>query len=205
MKPLSIEELKKLKQFDSLFLVDYQNEVIGYFLIEENIISENEHSIIMISDKDKSDDEIKIRNIIEDYGTKWLAYKNKEQAECKGTLIGLPCELGATIYCIEKKCRDFFNDFDDNEDNWCEYYEPQGYYQEEQCNLVNKDCCSFNLEIYCEECKNKLKIEETKFRLELRDKIYGTDYYNKYLSLSNTYFLTKEQAEEKLKELRGEV
>lgn len=195
MKPLTIEEIKKLEENDYIYCVSLEDDYEDYYQISYS----NEQCLVL---NDLGSD---MFISFDTYGTKWLAYKNKEQAECKGTLIELPCELGATIYCIEKKCRDFFNDFEDNEDNWCEDYEPQGFYKEERCNLVNKDYCSLNLEIYCEECKNRLKIEETKFCLELRDKIYGTDYYDKNWSLSNTYFLTKEEAEQKLKELKGEV
>lgn len=196
MKPLSIEEIKQLEEDDYLWIVDFENNNNEYYKIVCN--GQIVLKLNIIGDRCSWDVYYK------DYGTKWLAYKNKEQAECKGTLIEFPCELGATIYYIKKQCRDFFNDFKDNEDNWCEDYEPQGWYEEERCNLVNKYGCSLNLEIYCEECKNRLKIEETKFCLELREHIYGTDYYNKNFSLSNTYFLTKKQAEQKLKELRGE-
>ena len=197
MKPLSIEELKNLIIGTWVYLTDKDGYLGRYVVKAEAPIEEDDKTFNFDSLSGSWTYNYRY------YGTKWLAFKNKEQAECKCISYKFPCELGTTIYYIKKQCRDFFNDFDDNEDNWCKHYIQGNWYDEERCNLINKDCCSFNLEIYCEECKNKLKIEETNFCLELRDKIYGTDYYNKSLSLSHTYFLTKEDAEQKLKELRG--
>ena len=31
----------------------------------------------------------------------WLAYKNKEQAECKGEIVELPCKVGDYVYIID--------------------------------------------------------------------------------------------------------
>lgn len=197
MKPLSIEELKELKENDYFWLVNINDANKNIYISNISYTKETLSGLDFYN--------YSRRMKWDNYGKTWLAFKNKEQAECKGVMYEFPCELGTTIYYIKKQCRDFFNDFEDNEDNWCEDYEQGSWYDVERCNLASKDYCSLNLEIYCEECKHRLKIEETKFCIELRDKIYGTDYYNKNFSLSNTYFLTKEQAEQKLKELRGEV
>lgn len=36
-----------------------------------------------------------------DYGTKWTAYKNKEQAECDGEILNLPCKVGDTVWLVK--------------------------------------------------------------------------------------------------------
>lgn len=188
MKPLSIEEIKQLKVGDWVWVIGIERKF-------------NEYGQIKCNSQEKW-----VGGTYEylyfNYGKTWIAYKNKEQAECEGIIYEFPCELGTPIYYIRKQCGYFF---DDNEDNCCKHYKRKVWYEgREECNLVHKDLCSFNLEIYCEECKNRLKIEETNFRFHLRENIYGTDYYNKNLSLYDTYFLSKKQAEQKLKELRGE-
>lgn len=42
----------------------------------------------------------------EDYGTKWLAYKNKEQAEAKGEIVELPCKVGDTVYRLHRATKE---------------------------------------------------------------------------------------------------
>lgn len=63
MKPLTIEELKALKVGDWFWVVDlYSGVNSGYVQIDDNFV-------------DCVD--------FDDYGTDWLAYKNKEQAEAE--------------------------------------------------------------------------------------------------------------------------
>lgn len=39
-----------------------------------------------------------ILSIFVDYGKTWLAWKNKEQAECKSEIVELPCKVGDIVY-----------------------------------------------------------------------------------------------------------
>lgn len=82
MKPLTIEELKALK-------------VGGWVWVEydEDCMEGSYVRICYIDDK-----ELKTSHTIpantygfSDYGTTWLAYKNKEQAEATGEIVELPC------------------------------------------------------------------------------------------------------------------
>lgn len=70
MKPLTIEELKQLKMGDWVWLIDcgygIYAKIVGY---EENYFILD--TLPMILDYR-----------ILDYGKTWVAYKNKEQAEC---------------------------------------------------------------------------------------------------------------------------
>ena len=82
MKPLTIEHLKSLEVGDWVWIVDenFKNgryreilgcDDLGNFYLSAYCASRNIYSIA-------------------DYGTKWIAYKNKEQAECKGEIVELP-------------------------------------------------------------------------------------------------------------------
>lgn len=75
MKPLTIEELKELKIGDWVWII---TEHYSRYIWIEDTAGKCLH--YQYSD---------IENMVftfnySDYGTKWLAYKNKEQAECKG-------------------------------------------------------------------------------------------------------------------------
>lgn len=106
-----------------------------------------------------------------------------------GFLLELPCKIGTKVYSIEKDCgkcplgHSYWDDWDcDIEGNW-----------------DNK--------IYGEQCKKQFYIEESEFSPNYIDWVYGTKFYNKSKNQDNyecTFFLTKEQAEEKLKEILGE-
>lgn len=87
MKPLTIEQLKAL-------------EVGDWVWVEHGIhklyckIYNNTRDLLGIGGNTYLD--------YSDYGTKWLAYKNKEQAEAKGEIVELPCKVGDTIYRLHK-------------------------------------------------------------------------------------------------------
>lgn len=83
MKPLKIDELKALQVGDWVWVVvlekDFDFEMkTGYYqkISEFNFF---------------------------DYGTKWIAYKNKEQAEAKGETVELPCKIGDDVYYVVAK------------------------------------------------------------------------------------------------------
>lgn len=85
MKPLTIEQLKAL-------------EVGDWVWVEHGIhklyckIYNNTRDLLGIGGNTYLD--------YSDYGTKWLAYKNKEQAEAKGEIVELPCKVGDTVCAI---------------------------------------------------------------------------------------------------------
>lgn len=79
MKPLTIEELRNLEVGDWVWVIRKEENQKGY----AEIMS-------------LSDDEIELHAHFfwffldfSDYGTKWLAYKNKEQAEAKDEIVEL--------------------------------------------------------------------------------------------------------------------
>lgn len=77
MKPLTIEQLKVLPVQDWIYVID-------------KVIVSKEYKCIL----DKTDDKLFLPEprLYKDYGTKWLAYKNKEQAECKGATYCTMCQ-----------------------------------------------------------------------------------------------------------------
>lgn len=79
MKPLTIEQLKALEVGDWVYLKRMDGGVSSYIHIK--------YLFQMLL-------------CYEDYGKTWLVYKNKEQAECKGEIVVLPCKVGDTVYAI---------------------------------------------------------------------------------------------------------
>ncbi len=91
MEPLTIDELKALKVGDWVWVTTADRKYGAYARVcekfdEDNFRVETIESYFVDS--------------YSDYGTKWLAYKNKEQAEAKGELLELPCKVGDTVYYI---------------------------------------------------------------------------------------------------------
>lgn len=76
MKPLSIEEIKQLKCGDWVWVVGIERKF-------------NEYGQIKCNSQEKW-----VGGTFEylyfNYGKTWLAYRNKEQAECKGELVEFP-------------------------------------------------------------------------------------------------------------------
>lgn len=89
MKPLTIEQLKSLEVGEWAWVVDKDYKE-GYYAQ----ISYQEISAVTIDSNIGGLEEI----YDSDYATKWLAYKNKEQAESKGEIVELPCKVGDIIY-----------------------------------------------------------------------------------------------------------
>lgn len=75
MKPLTIEELKALKVGDWVWVVNKERDD-GFSRYAQQLYKNDFDGYHLA-----------------DYGTKWLAYKNKEMAECKGEIVELPCIL----------------------------------------------------------------------------------------------------------------
>lgn len=83
MKPLTIEELKALQDGDYIYILDEKG---GLYC---QLCDPNEE----VNYWNRTDERLNVNFWYSDYGTKWLAFKNKEQAECKGEIVELPCIL----------------------------------------------------------------------------------------------------------------
>lgn len=81
MKPLTIEQLKSLEVGDWVWVVSPMYMRGRYLQVHYNGVNTIQWYGI-------PNDTL---YMYDDYGTKWLAYKNKEQAECKGEIVELPC------------------------------------------------------------------------------------------------------------------
>lgn len=90
MKPLTIEQLKSLEVGDWVWVViDNEEELCchtSYYKLDKKI-----HYDIGINTLSFTGVEEDPELALSIYGTKWLAYKNKEEAECKGEIVELPC------------------------------------------------------------------------------------------------------------------
>ncbi len=91
MKPLTIEQLKSLEVGDWVWVTTADGKYGAYGRVcerfdEDNFRTETIESYLVDS--------------YDTYGTKWLAYKNKEQAEAKGEIVELPCKIGDTVWTV---------------------------------------------------------------------------------------------------------
>ncbi len=103
MKPLSIEELKAMELGDWVWIVEKENAYPNNYF-------HGEYCHITPPYIDGLCDGWRGRGgcyKYSDFGTKWLAYKNKEQAECKGVLKNLICDIGDKVYIVKKICNCF--------------------------------------------------------------------------------------------------
>lgn len=158
MKPLTIEQLKVLPVQDWIYVID-------------KVIVSKEYKRIL----DKTDDKLFLPEPrrYKDYGTKWVAYKNKEQAECKGDLYKTAFEL-------------ILQDV---------------YETRLQADILSCSSCPFMFELF-DGCENQGLYEDCKRR--------WNDYYlaeaeRRLAELTNSkyYFLTREDAEKRLEELKN--
>lgn len=84
MKTLTIEELKALEVGDWIWVVGKEPDRACY--LQKDTRSEQRFNQLSWSLS------------YSDYGKTWLAYKNKEQAEAKGEIMELMCEVGDEIF-----------------------------------------------------------------------------------------------------------
>lgn len=137
MKPLSIEELKALEVGDWVWIVREGYAIGTYY--KKFCNDKNEFTPLGLFDA---------RLFYSHYGKKWIAYKNKEQAEATGEIVELPCKVGDKTYYIATHYGENGLEYDD--------------------------------------------VRETKFT------------YSVYEDWGNLHFATREEAERRLAELRGE-
>lgn len=139
-----------------------------------------------------------------------------EDAEEAGLIKRLPCKEGTPIYYIRKDCDsndgymvEFKPTKEFEED--CEHFEDQYWESDEYCkyfDMINDDYrgyenCSFDLKIICDKCKDRLTIHKDYFELSMINSVYNTPQFDPRTLLRDTYFLTVEEAEEKIKELKN--
>lgn len=91
----------------------------------------------------------------------------------------------------------------------CTHYEPEYYESAEECRFDKenrdwdeRDYCSLNLDICCQECADRLVVWETTFKIGDWNKVYGTPQFDKSTPLHDTLFLTINQAKRKIKALK---
>lgn len=171
MKALSIEEVKQLKYGDWVWVVDKDDayrsgeEPCGeYYKVSSSI---NHHYLEVSSNGTNN----YYKFYYEDYCKTWLAYKNKEQAECKGELVELLCKVGDAVYI------------------------PWTF---DGVSGVAKGCIK-RIELsdsgisYCTDLSDNC--DEPYFLLKYNNGVFNEGTFNR------TWFLDVEQAEQKLKEL----
>ncbi len=92
MKPLTIDELKALKVGDWVYIQALTTETSPEFDLQDTEfyyrVAERQDDTFF----EVVGGELVARHYLDwdDYGTKWLAYKNKEQAEAEGEILELP-------------------------------------------------------------------------------------------------------------------
>lgn len=109
MKPLTIEQLKTLKEGDWIWII-LKDEFYS-FSGSHKFRSPHDGTYYVIYDREETG--LSVLTIFEnrtmwvdysDYGTRWIAYKNKEYAEVKGDILELPCHIGDKIYTVIYFC-----------------------------------------------------------------------------------------------------
>lgn len=134
-------------------------------------------------------------------------------------LIELPAMPGDTLYEIRKVCdtndgrkEEYKPNIEYNEP--CKYFEPASWYNEpDECkirydsgkyDMDDIDYPDLNLNIVCNECKNRFCIQKTKFEWGDIDKVVGTAMYNEDTEPWYRKYLTEEDAKKALEEILKE-
>lgn len=150
--------------------------------------------------------------MISTYGTKWLAFKNKEQAEAKSEIIELPCKtscVAVEAYKVESDCS--FCDFNIGGDHypWCKFQDSRKEYH-------GKPICKYKLKsrfipidkLDGTECLDKVKAQQECDELNYDHACAVRAYCGSSMYLDDmgdlVKSITKEEAERRLAESRGE-
>lgn len=109
MIPLTIEQLKALPVGDWVWVVfPTVPDLMESTYIRKSPSSDDSR----LYDALDVDDEGKETFICySSYGRTWLAYKNKEQAEAKGEIVKLPCNIGDPIWVVYRDFDHGFNEY----------------------------------------------------------------------------------------------
>ncbi len=183
MKALSIEEIKQLKKDDWVWVELKCKFVLKIKDMEYTYKCSNKSLYFQIEDIDMINKLILITpyedySLIlpyDDYGKTWVAYKNKEQADCKGELVELPCNVGDKVY--------YLNIHPSISLKTNTIYEGKVV----RFHILNS-FNSLDMDVFLD-----IKIHNE----------YGTTEISNTKDFGVLVFKTKEQAEQKLKELRG--
>ena len=127
----------------------------------------------------------------------------------KANFVELPCKVGDTVYKIVKFCEkntgliEFYRPSIEFEED-CPYLEPQSWYDDcDRCTAVedyDESCyCTLNLKIFCDTCKSRLAIQKEKFTYGMMTRVFNTCMFDKNTSDEDILYLTREEAEQKLK------
>ena len=122
----------------------------------------------------------------------------------KDLFVEFPCKEGEKLYCIEKICGT--NDGYKEEYKHSKEFDTECYYYDKGydcdcCDAVLKDYCSINIDIYCDECKERFVVAPVYFEYGMRTRVFGTEMFNEKTRLEDILYLTYEQAGDKIKEL----
>lgn len=128
-------------------------------------------------------------------------------------LIELPAMPGDTLYEIRKVCDT--NDGRKEEykpnvefDTPCKHFECASWYDDaDECKAVDDidERCypDLNLNILCDECKNRFAIQKTKFEWSDIDRVVGTAMYDETTEPYYRKYLTEEDAKKALEEIKN--
>ena len=148
---------------------------------------EKEHNNLEVQTRCKMSDIDKPVEDLCDYVLK-LRTENAALRERLNNTIELPCGLGDTIYTVIKNCA------------YCKHYN-MGWAECRAPATANFDCESthricFTQDIVTDECKKHLCVAELKFDLRFLNPKTG--------KLEPQYFVDRESAEARLREIQGE-
>ncbi len=163
MKALSIEEIKQLKCGDWVWIKTNNSQYLRVNFSSEILSGETLCGIKTY--------------YYADYNKTWLAYHNKEEAECKGELVELPCKVGDKVY--------YLNTHPSISLKTNTIYEGKVV----RFHILNS-FNSLDMAVFLD-----IKIHNE----------YGTTEISNTKDFGVLVFKTKEHAEQKLKELRGEL
>lgn len=136
------------------------------------------------------------------------------KADEQGLLMILPCKEGDTIYRIRKFCEEntgYKDNFEPSVEfsDSCEYFDPACCAGDcERCLAViqgdyDRWYCSHNLDILCNKCKDRMAIQKDIFTLSKIRQIYGTPMFNAAIDPEEIYYLSLNEAEKVLEELKN--
>ena len=136
------------------------------------------------------------------------------RADEQGLLIMLPCREGDTIYRIRKFCgdnvgyKDFYKPSVEFTSD-CEYFDPACCAGDcERCLAeiqgdYDRWYCSTNIAILCNRCKDRLAIQKDIFTLSKIRQVYGTPMFDAATDPEEIYYLSINEAEKVLGELKN--
>lgn len=149
--------------------------------------------------------------------TKWYSEEHDEGLAdhlIANRVILLPCKEGDTIYRIVKfcekntGCKEFYRPTVEFEED-CPHLRPQSWYDDcDVCTAAedyDDSCyCSLYLKVLNEACKGRFAIQKDKFTFGKMKQVYGTPMFDESTSPEHTYYLTMEDAEKAMEEIKNE-